>query len=925
MFARLLLGIVLASASLWAQASFIEVLSDQSQVVVGQTLQVRAVVRDANGVPTPSQAVTWSVNNSAASISTAGLISTKGLATIRVTAKSGNVTGEAAFQTVPLRLEVLPKITDVETGTKTKFQAFAYDINGDVIPNVNFSWSLTNQRQGGTSLATIDNTGTMTTTGEGGVWVWATYTYNENFPGLQVRWAAYAPVNVNVPKTYDVKKLFSTLGQTRTSWKLRPKQTMVYSTDDGSLYFNASLSGLANGLIGYKGGQFRLVSGGGVPRFGRGSTALEFRTHSITRDGQVLTYEDTNINGTEINLGNVNDGVQSFLNNNVPFGSTEATSGIYINRNSLSSTGYKLARASFRFPGETISYTGLFRGQTSTDEMLVNTRDPLPEFTAAFSIDTDFGIAADGTAFYSLTSGSTRIFYRHDGNGRKRLIGVGDAVQGSKVRSFLTGGTYYPATWFDDDGTAIVAALLEDNTQWYLMYAPDGSMTPLRINSQSGILYRHPDQGTLLYANPYNNQGNGAWLWKDGKLKAVYIFGKKLFDQTIQAIESGTIDKSGTITLYLRADTNGLLMVRMDDTPRVIFSDGDTINMELPVNLFTLIGGARVGQPHAQAGGNSGSISRFNNGEWETTLGIGERLFNTTMWFGGSYGSTYNMRKAANGDLYVINGSGIARIKPDSAPELLVPFPIKIDTLTVNSPGQLDVNSNGDILFNSSTSAGDTRFFIWSGGQVTQLLTYSTTLATATTIDGRIASGLDSFAIDDTGRVIAELRFRNVSLPVICVWDGKAWTTAAYPTTTKVGKRSVISAPNIVRASGNHLIAALTAETGTNILAEWNGTGWDLLVDVDAIMPNGQNMNSIAAVDVNRSGDALFQFANGVNTMVVRKGAKLNQVQNLFRPTPDGDWLIRINAMDLRDDGTVYFLAVNQDDDVVLYQATPVQ
>ena len=101
--------------------------------------------------------------------------------------------------------------------------------------------------------------------------------------------------------------------------------------------------------------------------------------------------------------------------------------------------------------------------------------------------------------------------------------------------------------------------------------------------------------------------------------------------------------------------------------------------------------------------------------------------------------------------------------------------------------------------------------------------------------------------------------------------------------------------------------------------------GWDLLVDVDAIMPNGQNMNSIAAVDVNRNGDALFQFANGVNTLVVRKGAKLNQVQNLFKPTPDGDWLIRINAMDLRDDGTVYFLAVNQDDDVVLYQATPVQ
>ncbi len=917
---------LLAPAAVWGQASFIEILADKSQVVAGETLQVKAVVRDASGIAMPSAGVTWSVNNSAATISQTGLITTKGLATIRVTAKSDNATGESAFQTIPLRLEVLPAVGNVDVGTKTKFQAYAYDINGAVIPNVPFQWSLTNQRQGGSSLATIDSTGMMNATGEGGVWVWATYTYNENFPGLQVRWAAYTPINLNVPKTYNVRKLYSSLGQMRNNWTLRPKQTMLYSTDDGGLYFNASLSGLANALVGYKDGQFSVVSTGGVPRFGRGSTALEFRTHSITRDGQVLSYEDTNINGTEINLGNVTDGLQSFLNNNVPFGATEATSGIYINRNSLTSSGYKIARANFRFPGESVSWVGLFRGNASTNEMLVNTRDPLPDFTAAFTIDSDFGIAGDGTAFYSLTSGATRVFYKQAASGRQRLVGVGDAVQGSKVRSFLGGRTYSPATWFDEDGTAIVGVLLEDGAQWYLMYAADGTMTPLRLNSQVGILYRHPDQGTLIYANPYNNQGNGAWLWKGGTLKSVYIFGKKLFDQTIQEIESGTIDKSGNITLYLRGDSNALLMTRMDATPHVLFADGDTVNLQLPVNLFTFIGGARTGQPHTQAGGNSGSISRFNNGDWETTLGIGERLFGTTMWFGGSYGTTFNMRKAPNGDLYVINGSGIARIKPDSAPELLVPFPIRVDsTLTINSPGALDVNSNGDILFVSSTSVGDTRFCIWSGGQVTQILTYSTTLATATTIDGRIASGYDSIALDDSGRVIAPLRFRNVSFPVISVWDGQKWTSAAVPNTTKVGKHTIINSPNVVRASGKHIMAGLTAETGTNILAEWNGSSWDVLVDVDQIMPNGQNANSIGAIEVNTLGQALFQFNNGAPIMVVRNGTKLNQVQNLFKPTDDGDWLIRINAMDFRDDGTVYFLAVNQDDDVVLYQATPVQ
>ena len=82
--------------------------------------------------------------------------------------------------------------------------------------------------------------------------------------------------------------------------------------------------------------------------------------------------------------------------------------------------------------------------------------------------------------------------------------------------------------------------------------------------------------------------------------------------------------------------------------------------------------------------------------------------------------------------------------------------------------------------------------------------------------------------------------------------------------------------------------------------------------------------NALAAADVNANGDVLFQFSNGVNSMVVLRNGTFRQVHDFFRPTPEGEWLLRINAMDLRDDGTVYFLAVNQFDEVVLYQADPV-
>lgn len=920
-----LAGLLLLATGAYAQtASLVNILADDSQVLVGRTLQMRAVVRDNAGNPIPNAPVTWAVNQAAVSISASGLVTAKGLATVRVTARSGNATGEAAIQTIPSRMEVTPSTAELSVGQQMRFQAAVYDADSKPIPGVTFAWSLTNDRQGASSLGRIDNTGMVTPTGEGGVFVFATYNYNEIFPGLQRQWIAYSKVTVSVPKTYELHKIYSTLSQARSSWSLRARQSMIWSTDDGELFFNASLGGLANGLVSWKDGNYRLVSAGGVPRFGRGATALDFRIHSITHDGQVLTYEDTNINGAELNLGN-HDGVAPFLNNNVPLGATEATSGLSITRNSYTSTGWAMVRGSFRFPNETVTNTGVFRGQGTVAELLVSTADTLPEMPGVFTIDGDFGIAADGTAFYSVTSGTVRAFYRHDFNGRQKLIAVGDAILGSKVRQFAGGRTNSPSVWFDEDGTALVTALLEDGSLQILSFAPDGKMTSQRVNSQSGILWRNAAQGALLYANPYNNRGNGIYLWKGATVDPVYVLGKKLWNQTILEIESGTVNTAGQITLMLRGSETPLIVARMDAEPYVLFVAGDTVKMDLPVNVFTLIGGARVGPPHVQAGGNSGSIAGFNNGDWELTLGIGERLFGNTMWFGGSHGATYNMRKAPNGDIYFTNSAGIARIVPGGAPELVVPFPLKIDnTLTLNAPGQIDINGQGAILFQSSTSLGDNRMFIWQGGQAKQLLVLSTTAATATVLDGRTASSFDSFGIDDTGRVIAVLRFRGLAVPILGVWDGASWTMAAVPNQTRIGNALVTGVPNFAKAVGTRLIAGLTVAPGLNLVAEWKPSGFAPLVNVDTIMPNGQNANSIAALDVNLRGDLLFQFSNGVNSMVVNRGGRLQQVHDFFKPTADGDWLIRINAMDLRDDGTVYFLAVTATDEVVLYQATPI-
>ena len=58
---RVALGLCFASAAFAQTPAIVHVLADESQVLVGRTLQMRSVVRDAAGNAIPNAAVTWSV------------------------------------------------------------------------------------------------------------------------------------------------------------------------------------------------------------------------------------------------------------------------------------------------------------------------------------------------------------------------------------------------------------------------------------------------------------------------------------------------------------------------------------------------------------------------------------------------------------------------------------------------------------------------------------------------------------------------------------------------------------------------------------------------------------------------------------------------------------------------------------------------
>ncbi|MFO0367359.1 MAG: hypothetical protein ACK55F_22080 [Acidobacteriota bacterium] len=926
---RLAFFLLMALSAAAQTPATLQVLSDSSQVLVGRTLQFRAVARDAGGNQLQNAVVTWSVNNAIfATINSSGLLTARGLGTLRVVARLGSLVAETAVQTIPSEVRIDPQEADVDVGATRQFSATALDADGNVIPGVAWGWTVTNLRNGTTQTARITPQGVMSAIAEGANMVLATFSYGDVQTGLQRQWQVTARVTTNAPRTYRVRRLFHNMNQQPGEFELRARPSMVWATDDGEVFVNASLGGLTGALLNWREGEWSVVTATGVPRFASASFANELFSHSITRKGQVLTYEDTNINGRQLSSGDRN-GVFPVFSNNTPLGATEATGNIFITRNSLASSGAVLVRATFRFENNPVTYTGLFRSYDQRDyELLVSTADRFDPFgTAAFTVDNDFGIAADGAAYYSLSQGANRVWFRHLPDGtRQRVLGVGDAVAGSTVRSFAGGSANAPAFWVDENGELLCAVVLNNNTTHYVHIDRTNQIRSLQLTGQTGILSSHPNHGALLFANPFNNRGNGVYLWKPGsEPQSQFLLSRPaLGPTTVEAIESGAINARGEIFLMVRTTTLTMGLVRIGGEPDFLAWSGRMLKVTAPVNLITFIGGAREGAPQLLSGGTTGSVAEWNGQAFDVPLATGERLFGTTMWFGGFHGATYNLRRAPNGDLYFISGVGIGRVVRGGSPELILRFPLRIDTLTVNNPGQFDVNGNGELLFHSSTSAGDNRIFLWSNGQARQLLVLSGTAATATTIDGRIVSSFDSFSLADTGQVLASLRFRNVGVPVLHHWNGQTWTRMAEPNVTRIGTHLVTGIANLTRVGGTRLFAGLNVASGGPILVEWKSGGWEILVNNSSVMPNGQVANAVVATDANRNGDVLFQQSNGNNFLLVRRGEEVRQVINFFRPTPDGDYLIRINAIDFRDDGTVYFLAMTYDDETVLYEAKPI-
>src|SRR6185437_1360481 len=147
-----------------------------ASVVAGQTVQLTATPKDANGTALTGRVVTWSSSNTAvASVNASGLVTGGAAGSATITATSEGKTGTAAITvtSVPVAsVTVTPASASVAAGQTVQLTATPKDANGNPLTGRVVTWSSSN-----TSVATVNGSGlvsgvvagtaTITATSEG--------------------------------------------------------------------------------------------------------------------------------------------------------------------------------------------------------------------------------------------------------------------------------------------------------------------------------------------------------------------------------------------------------------------------------------------------------------------------------------------------------------------------------------------------------------------------------------------------------------------------------------------------------------------------------------------------------------------------------------------------------------------------------------
>ena len=169
-----------------------------ASVAVGQTLQLAATPKDANGNPLTGRTVTWATTNAAvASVNGSGLVSgiSAGVATISASSEGQAGGASITVSGVPVAsVTVSPASANLQVGQTVQLTGTPRDAGGNPLSGRAVIWTTSNG-----SVASVSGTGLVTGTGAGSATITATSEGQSATSAISVTAVPVASVAVNPP------------------------------------------------------------------------------------------------------------------------------------------------------------------------------------------------------------------------------------------------------------------------------------------------------------------------------------------------------------------------------------------------------------------------------------------------------------------------------------------------------------------------------------------------------------------------------------------------------------------------------------------------------------------------------------------------------------------------------------------------------
>jgi hypothetical protein len=559
---------ILFTGSAFAQTiARVDITADATVLSAGQRISAVARAKDADGVVIPNVPLTWTSRTPAiATVDSNGVITALFPGSVQITARtSGNVTGTLTFTVVPARVEIAGSGT-MRLNQSVAIVARAFDINGNVIPGVTFTWTSDN-----IAVATVTAAGVVQATGLGQAVITAT---NSNYIGRMT-------VTVERPQDFTIQTVVTMDAAQGAESRIQSILSMSNLNARGDIAFVANLSGSTAGVVRDIRGQLAVLArtGDTAPLGGFYSS---FGQPVINSRGDVAFVANV-VNGTSpLLLFARGSELIVLLANGDAVDAGGTIGAITLAPDGLDDNGFAVATLTMNNP----THSGVFRISPETRlEALIRTFDETS--IGSPTVFNAVSVSPSGRVAVLLTAGSRRGIYLVTPSSADPIAVDGAAVPG--------GGTF----------TTFQSVRASDSTVVF-MATPQGASTSLYRHSAAGLEEivhggREASTGrtitlsTLMGTNEstaaviatVSDIGFGVFSWNGRLNPAVLRNAVMSGGEILTRLDAGWISASGEISLLGVSDRHLSAIYRISPEGKTL-RWGTGASLAFPANYYII-------------------------------------------------------------------------------------------------------------------------------------------------------------------------------------------------------------------------------------------------------------------------------------------------------------------------------------------------